>query len=78
MKAPTQTNDLYYGGTACVLLSGPTSVSLFDLQQQKVLAELTTASVKYVVWNADNSMVALPSKHSAWQRSHFVRGGRAG
>lgn len=64
MKVPIQTTDIYYGGTACVLLAGATSVALFDLQQQKVLAELTTQPVKYVVWSTDNNMVALLSKHT--------------
>lgn len=63
-KAPVQTNDIFYGGTACVILAGPSSVSLFDLQQQKVLSELPTLPVKYVVWSGDNSMVALLGKHS--------------
>jgi coatomer protein complex subunit alpha (xenin) len=65
LKVPVQTNDIFYGGTACVLLSCPTSVALFDLQQQKILSELTTPAVKYVVWSVDNSMVALLSKHSS-------------
>lgn len=63
-KAPLQTNDIFYGGTACVILACPASVALFDLQQQKVLAELPTLPVKYVVWSGDNNMVALLGKHS--------------
>ena len=47
-----------------MLLSAPTSVVLFDIQQAKVLAEITTPSVKYVVWSTDGNMVALLSKHS--------------
>jgi coatomer protein complex subunit alpha (xenin) len=66
IKCPAQTNDIFYGGTASVLLSTPTSVVLFDIQQQKVLAELTTPPVKYVIWSADGAMVALLSKHSKW------------
>jgi coatomer protein complex subunit alpha (xenin) len=64
IKCPMQTNDIFYGGTASILLSTPTSVILFDIQQQKTLAELTTPPVKYVVWSADGGMVALLSKHS--------------
>ena len=66
IKLPVQTNDIFYGGTACVLLSCPASVVLFDIQQQKVVAELATPLVKYAVWSNDNSMVALLSKHSAF------------
>jgi coatomer protein complex subunit alpha (xenin) len=39
-------------------------VTLFDVQQRLVLGELATPFIKYVVWNADMSMVALLSKHA--------------
>jgi coatomer protein complex subunit alpha (xenin) len=64
IKCPVTTNDIFYGGTACLLLSTGTAVVLFDIQQQKILGELTTPPVKYVVWNNDGNMVALLSKHS--------------
>jgi len=64
IKLPTQTNEIFYGGTASLLLSTPTSVVLFDIQQQKALAELATPPVKYVVWSVDGNSVALLSKHS--------------
>ncbi|KAK4689610.1 coatomer subunit alpha, partial [Tremellales sp. Uapishka_1] len=64
IKCPIQTNEIFYGGTASLLLSAPTSVVLFDIQQQKVLAELSTPPVKYVVWSTDGNMVALLSKHT--------------
>ena len=64
VKCPVQTNEIFYGGTASLILSAPTSVVLFDIQQQKVLAELNTPPVKYVVWSIDGNMVALLSKHS--------------
>ena len=64
VKCPVQTNEIFYGGTASLLLSSPSSVVLFDIQQQKTLAELTTPPVKYVVWSNDGGHVALLSKHS--------------
>ncbi|KAF8586601.1 coatomer subunit alpha-2 [Ramaria rubella] len=64
VKPPVQTNDIFYGGTASLLLSSPTAVLLYDIQQQKVLAELTTPPVKYVVWSTDGTLVALLSKHT--------------
>lgn len=64
IKCPAQTNEIFYGGTACLLLSTPTSVVLYDIQQQKVLAELATPPVKYVVWSIDGNNVALLSKHT--------------
>ncbi|MBW0521507.1 hypothetical protein O181_061222 [Austropuccinia psidii MF-1] len=64
IKCPSQTNDIFYGGTASLLLSTSTSVILFDIQQQKVVSEITTPMVKYVVWSNDGGMVALLSKHT--------------
>jgi coatomer protein complex subunit alpha (xenin) len=64
IKAPVQTNEIFYGGTASLILSSTSTVVLYDIQQQKTLAELSTPPVKYVIWNADGSTVALLSKHS--------------
>jgi coatomer protein complex subunit alpha (xenin) len=64
VKCPVQTNEVFYGGTASLLLSSTNSVVLFDIQQQKVLAEITTPPVKYVIWSSDGNMVALLSKHT--------------
>lgn len=61
-----QTNEIFYGGTASLILSSTSSVVLYDIQQQKTLAEITTPPVKYVVWSADGSLVALLSKHSEY------------
>lgn len=64
IKPPVQTNEIFYGGTASLILSSTASVVLYDIQQQKVIAEVNTPPVKYVVWNADGSLVALLSKHT--------------
>ncbi|KAF8761104.1 Coatomer (COPI) alpha subunit C-terminus [Rhizoctonia solani] len=64
IKAPVQTNEIFYGGTASLILSSTSTVVLYDIQQQKTLAELSTPPVKYVIWNADGSTVALLSKHT--------------
>ncbi|GAA6015320.1 hypothetical protein JCM10207_008947 [Rhodosporidiobolus poonsookiae] len=64
IKCPVQTTDIFFGGTASLLLATPTSVVLYDIQQQKIVAEVATPSVKYVVWSNDGSMVALLSKHT--------------
>ena len=64
IKPPVQTNEIFYGGTACLILSSTTSVALYDLQQEKTIAELNSPPVKYVVWSADGQLVALMSKHS--------------
>ena len=64
IKPTVQTNEIFYGGTASLILSSTTSVVLYDIQQQKTVAEVNSPPVKYVVWSADGSLVALMSKHS--------------
>lgn len=64
IKPPVQTNEIFYGGTASLILSSTTSVVLYDIQQQKTIAEVNSPAVKYVSWSADGGMVALLSKHS--------------
>lgn len=63
-KTPSMVNEIFYAGTGQLLLSTPTSVILFDIQQRKVISEVTTPPVKYVVWSADMSYMALLSKHT--------------
>ncbi|KAJ7035460.1 hypothetical protein C8F04DRAFT_1344342 [Mycena alexandri] len=64
IKPPVQTNEIFYGGTASLILSSATSVVLYDIQQQKTLAEINSPPVKYVVWSTDGALVALMSKHT--------------
>ncbi|KAG6331595.1 hypothetical protein ID866_7493 [Astraeus odoratus] len=64
IKPPVQTNEIFYGGTACLILSSTSSVVLYDLQQEKTIAELNSPPVKYVVWSSDGQLVALMSKHT--------------
>ncbi|MCJ1468499.1 hypothetical protein MMC07_007128 [Pseudocyphellaria aurata] len=64
IKPPPGTTDVYFGGTGCLLLIAPTSVTLYDIQQKKQLAELAVPGVKYVVWSSDGLYAALLSKHN--------------
>lgn len=61
-----QTNEIFYGGTACLILSSSSSVVLYDIQQQKTIGEINSPPVKYVAWSNDSSSVALMSKHSTF------------
>ncbi|KAI9338024.1 coatomer protein alpha subunit [Pilaira anomala] len=63
-KTPGLVTDIYFAGPGSLLMATATSVILFDLQQRRVTAELAVASVKYVVWSNDMSMIALLSKHT--------------
>ncbi|TFY69325.1 hypothetical protein EVG20_g3199 [Dentipellis fragilis] len=64
IKPPVQTNEIFYGGTASLILSSTSSVVLYDIQQGKTIAEINSPPVKYVVWSADGASVALLSKHT--------------
>lgn len=64
IKAPITTNDIYYGGTGCLLLFAPSSVVLYDIHQNKTLTELSINGVKYAVWSNDGQHVALLGKHT--------------
>ncbi|KAJ7877137.1 coatomer WD associated region-domain-containing protein [Mycena leptocephala] len=64
IKPPGQMNEIFYGGTASLILSSTSSVVLYDIQQQKTLAEVNSPPVKYVVWSNNGSLVALMSKHT--------------
>ncbi|KAF8889702.1 coatomer WD associated region-domain-containing protein [Infundibulicybe gibba] len=44
---------IFYGGTASLILSSTASVILYDIQQQKTIAEVNSPPVKYVVWSSD-------------------------
>ncbi|QDZ18457.1 subunit alpha of coatomer [Chloropicon primus] len=63
--APTPTTDaIFYGGTGLVLCKSEDKMVMFDVQQRTVVGELSTPSVKYVVWNAEMTMVAFLCKHA--------------
>jgi len=72
IKAPVQTNEIFYGGTACLILSSTSTVVLYDIQQQKTIAEINSPPVKYVIWSADGQLVVLMSKHSKLPLFGFV------
>jgi coatomer subunit alpha len=65
IKPPAGTTDIYFGGTGHLLLTTPTTVYLYDIQQKKNVAELAVAGVKYIVRSNDGLYAALLSKHNA-------------
>jgi coatomer subunit alpha len=72
IKPPVQTNEIFYGGTACLILSSTSNVVLYDIQQQKTIAEINSPPVKYVIWSADGQLVVLMSKHSKLPLSRII------
>ncbi|KAH7096636.1 coatomer subunit alpha-2 [Auriculariales sp. MPI-PUGE-AT-0066] len=63
-KSPVAAIEIFYGGAGNLLISSATTVVLYDIQQNKNTGEVTAPGVKYAVWSADSSMVALLSKHT--------------
>uniref|UniRef100_A0A3Q2WH70 Coatomer subunit alpha n=1 Tax=Haplochromis burtoni TaxID=8153 RepID=A0A3Q2WH70_HAPBU len=55
--------EIFYAGTGSLLLRDADGVTLFDVQQKRSLATVKISKVKYVVWSADTSHVALLAKH---------------
>ncbi|EGD72417.1 COP1 protein [Salpingoeca rosetta] len=60
---PVQTDTLFYASTGRLLLGNGEGVTLFDVQQRRALASISTSRIKYAVWNKDSSQVALLGKH---------------
>uniref|UniRef100_A0A7S2ZU57 Coatomer subunit alpha n=3 Tax=Rhodosorus marinus TaxID=101924 RepID=A0A7S2ZU57_9RHOD len=54
---------LFPAGVGYVLVKNEEKVILQDLQQKKIVAEISAVNVKYVVWSDDMSRVALLGKH---------------
>lgn len=57
-------DEIFYAGTGVILLREPEQVSLFDIQQKKILAEVKVSKCRYVIWSTNMDHVALLSKHS--------------
>jgi len=59
------TDGMFSASTAGrVLLRSEDRITLFDMQARKVIGEVVVPMVRYVMWNADGSMVALLCKHA--------------
>ena len=57
-------DGIFYAGTGTLLCRSDDKMILYDVQQRSTMAELATPSIKYVVWSADMSLVAMLSKHA--------------
>ncbi|XP_045595486.1 coatomer subunit alpha isoform X1 [Procambarus clarkii] len=57
-------DEIFYAGTGMLLLRDSDGVSLFDVQQKRVLGTARIAKCRYVVWSASMTTVALLSKHT--------------
>jgi coatomer protein complex subunit alpha (xenin) len=57
-------DEIFFAGTGMLLLREPDSLTLFDVQQKRILAEVKVSKVRYVIWANDLSNVALLAKRS--------------
>jgi coatomer protein complex subunit alpha (xenin) len=56
--------NVFYAGGKTVLAINDKLAFLYDLEHSKILHEIQVNGIRYSSWSADNSMVALISKHS--------------
>mmetsp|Transcript_15468 Transcript_15468/g.33334 ORF Transcript_15468/g.33334 Transcript_15468/m.33334 type:complete len:1281 (+) Transcript_15468:267-4109(+) len=54
---------MFQAGPGFVLLRNEERVALQDLQQRKIIAEVSASLIKYVAWSEDSKRVALLGKH---------------
>lgn len=63
-KCMSPCDDIFYAGTGMLLLKDAEFVTLFDVQQLRIMAQVKVAKCRYVVWSPDMSHVALLAKHT--------------
>ena len=64
-KVQTPTCDeIMYAGTGMLLLRDNDNVTMFDVQQKRSVGTVRISKVRYAIWSADMSHVALLGKHS--------------
>lgn len=66
VRPPYANADLLFPATTTgrLLIRAEDRICLFELQSRRVVAEIAGVVVKYVVWSADGSHVALLGKHA--------------
>ncbi|KAJ1922602.1 hypothetical protein IWQ60_006417 [Tieghemiomyces parasiticus] len=64
LKFAHPVTNLFAGPGSIILATTANAVLFYDVQQRIVLKEVNAAPVKYAVWNADMSLVALLCKHT--------------
>lgn len=52
-------DEIFFAGTGMLLLRDADFVTLFDVQQKRVLGQVKIVKCRYVVWSSDMSHVAL-------------------
>ncbi|XP_044734927.1 coatomer subunit alpha [Chrysoperla carnea] len=57
-------DEIFFAGTGMLLLRDPDFVTLFDVQQKRVLGQVKIAKCRYVVWSSDMSHVALLARRT--------------
>ncbi|CAB0008469.1 unnamed protein product [Nesidiocoris tenuis] len=57
-------DEIFYAGTGMLLLRDSESVTLFDVQQKRTVAQTKISKCRYVVWSSDMTHVALLAKHT--------------
>ncbi|XP_018015149.1 coatomer subunit alpha isoform X2 [Hyalella azteca] len=61
---PSNVDEIYYAGTGMLLLRDPENMSMFDIQQKRIMGTARVAKCRYVVWNNNLSIAAMLCKHN--------------
>lgn len=57
-------DEIFYAGTGMLLLRDSETITLFDVQQKRTLAQTKISKCRYVVWSPDMTHVCLLAKHN--------------
>ncbi|XP_060529873.1 coatomer subunit alpha [Cylas formicarius] len=57
-------DEIFYAGTGMLLLRDAEHVTLFDVQQKRILSQVKINKCRYVVWSNDMAHIALLAKHT--------------
>ncbi|CAD5111121.1 DgyrCDS461 [Dimorphilus gyrociliatus] len=63
-KVQVECDNIFFAGTGCLLLKSGENAILFDVQQKRQLGQVKSPKLRYVVWSADMSHVALLGKYT--------------
>lgn len=57
-------DEIFFAGTGMLLLREPELLTLFDVQQKRVLGEVKASKIRHVIWSTDMNTVALLGKRA--------------
>jgi hypothetical protein len=59
----TNCEEIFYAGTGNLLVKEGDQVTMYDVQQKRILASVRIPKARYVIWSNDMAFVAILAKH---------------